>query len=90
MLQYQTISGELKNLLNKLMQIDKLSDFILVGGTALALRYGHQASIDIDLFADKPFNANELDRYIESVFPESIFMIWLLVIEFSVNLTFND
>ena len=49
MLQYQTISGELKNLLNKLMQIDRLSHFILVGGTALALRYGHRASVDIDL-----------------------------------------
>ena len=56
------------------MQIDRLSHFILVGGTALALRYGHRASVDIDLFSDKPFDVNELDRYIESIFPESLLL----------------
>ena len=55
-------------MLNRLMQIDRLSHFILGGGTALALRYGHRASVDIDLFTDKPFDVNELDRYIKSVF----------------------
>jgi len=36
--------------------IQKFSaDFYLVGGTALALQYGHRRSIDFDLFSPKPF-----------------------------------
>jgi hypothetical protein len=32
--------------------------FVLYGGTAIALRLGHRASIDFDFFSDKP-----LDRH---------------------------
>jgi hypothetical protein len=74
MLQYHTISGELKNLLNKLMQIDELTDFILVGGTALSLRYGHRISIDIDLFTHQSFDVDKLDKRLESLFPESLLL----------------
>lgn len=35
-----------------------LSDFFLVGGTALALQIGHRVSIDIDLFTIKDFDEN--------------------------------
>jgi Nucleotidyl transferase AbiEii toxin, Type IV TA system len=35
---------------------EKLSGFILVGGTALALQIGHRMSVDIDLFATKEFD----------------------------------
>ena len=34
----------------------KTSGFVLYGGTAIALRYGHRASIDFDFFADKQLN----------------------------------
>ena len=37
------------------------SDFYLVGGTSLALQYGHRRSIDFDLFSSKPFS-NKLIR----------------------------
>lgn len=37
------------------------SDFYLVGGTALALQYGHRRSIDFDLFSSEPFS-NKLIR----------------------------
>ena len=33
------------------MELPSLQHFSLVGGTALALRYGHRESIDLDLFA---------------------------------------
>lgn len=33
------------------MQIPELSNFALVGGTALSLLYGHRKSIDLDLFS---------------------------------------
>ncbi len=50
MLQTQTVSAELLDLLNALMQISELEQLRLVGGTALALQIGHRSSVDIDLF----------------------------------------
>ena len=40
------------------MQLQALNNFYLVGGTALALYYGHRLSIDLDLFSTTSF-ANE-------------------------------
>lgn len=57
MLQTQTVTAQTLALTKKLMADARLSDFTLVGGTALALRIGHRQSIDIDLFIDKPFDA---------------------------------
>jgi len=38
------------------MELDSLKDFSLVDGTALALKYGHRVSIDLDLFTNQEFN----------------------------------
>jgi len=38
----------------------QLKDFVLVGGTALALQIGHRISIDLDLFIEKPFEVEEI------------------------------
>lgn len=35
-------------------------DFVLYGGTALALRLGHRQSVDFDFFSARPFRALEL------------------------------
>lgn len=53
MLQTQTTSVELLELLKKLMSEDFFKDFILVGGTSLALQIGHRNSVDIDLFGNQ-------------------------------------
>ena len=37
------------------MQTPELQSFNLVGGTALALKYGNRSSIDLDLFSTKEF-----------------------------------
>ena len=50
MLQTQTVSPELMELLEKIMKLKQFDDFLLVGGTSLALQIGHRNSIDIDLF----------------------------------------
>ncbi|MBW6535067.1 MAG: nucleotidyl transferase AbiEii/AbiGii toxin family protein [Mariniphaga sp.] len=46
------------------MKLPSLDTFSLVGGTALALRYGHRSSVDLDLFCHEEFDnsiiANEL------------------------------
>lgn len=67
-LHLETVSQELIAILHQLMQAAELNDFCLVGGTALALRFGHRRSIDIDLFTDRPFDANSLAQRLERKF----------------------
>jgi len=50
MLHFKSVSTELLELLTRLMGQKEFNDFILVGGTALALQLGHRMSVDIDLF----------------------------------------
>ena len=50
MLQYSTVEPHTLDVLSGLMNMPELKDFYLVGGTALALYYGHRRSVDIDLF----------------------------------------
>jgi predicted nucleotidyltransferase component of viral defense system len=38
------------------MRLESLKDFSLVGGTALALKYGHRSSVDLDLFYHSKFD----------------------------------
>lgn len=67
MLQTQTVSPELLELLRKIALSDFFSDFILVGGTALALQIGHRNSIDLDFFGNKNIEEdliiNELEKF---------------------------
>jgi hypothetical protein len=64
----EAVSNELIELLGKLMQAPELDAFHLVGGTALALRFGHRKSIDLDLFTHTPFDASRLGKWIEGAF----------------------
>lgn len=48
MLSYETIEPRTLDLLKALMQEPAFADMRLVGGTALALQYGHRQSIDLD------------------------------------------
>ena len=50
MLHYETIAPATRKLLNRLMSDNRLHDFVLVGGTSLALQLGHRLSVDLDLF----------------------------------------
>lgn len=60
MLQRSTIEPHTLAVLKKLMQIKLLNSFYLVGGTCLAIRYGHRTSIDLDLFSLTDFNNEEI------------------------------
>ena len=42
------------------MRIPELKGFSLVGGTALALKFGHRLSVDIDLFCSEKFDIGRL------------------------------
>ncbi len=50
-LYYETVSENMLKTLRQLMEIDELSAFRLVGGTSLAMQFGHRTSVDLDLFA---------------------------------------
>jgi Nucleotidyl transferase AbiEii toxin, Type IV TA system len=56
MLYTNTVEPATLAILKRLMSIDELKDFYLVGGTCLSLRYGHRKSIDLDLFSIKEFS----------------------------------
>ena len=65
-LQLNTVSELLWNTLQKLMEIQELYSFRLVGGTSLSLQRGHRESIDIDLFSDAPYGSIDFEK-IESI-----------------------
>ncbi len=52
------------------MALQSLDDFSLVGGTALALRYGHRSSVDIDLFYHSKFDHQLILDSLSSKFKE--------------------
>lgn len=64
MLHYTTIQPRTLQLLKQLQQLDILQDFILVGGTSLALQIGHRISIDLDLFTTSTIDISTIPNYI--------------------------
>lgn len=60
MLSLQTILPDTLELLKVLMQQPLLSEMRLVGGTSLALQYGHRRSIDLDFFGHTTEDIDEL------------------------------
>ena len=65
MLHKETIDTATLELLKRLMGDERLQGFVLVGGTSLALQIGHRISVDLDLFTEKEFEADELREYLE-------------------------
>lgn len=60
MLHYETVDPGTLAVLKRLMGLEALQDFALVGGTALSLRYGHRRSIDLDLFTEGEMDARQV------------------------------
>jgi hypothetical protein len=72
MLRTETVKTELFRGLQQLMLVNEINQFYLVGGTGLALYYGHRMSDDIDLFTHQPFDAEFIWTNLELVFKENI------------------
>jgi len=70
MLYTKTVESGTLSLLNKLMEIPSLQKFSLVGGTALALRYGHRSSIDLDLFCHEKFDHTVIESELKIEFSD--------------------
>ena len=60
MLSLQTVLPNTLELLRVLMRQPILADMRLVGGTALALQYGHRRSVDLDFFGNTTEDVDEL------------------------------
>ncbi len=73
MLHKQTVEPGTLSLLKELMLIPELSNFNLVGGTAISLKYGHRKSVDLDLFSSVKFDKSELEQNLKTYFGERFF-----------------
>ena len=67
MLQINAVPGATLDVLKTLMCQSWIKDFNLVGGTALALYWGHRVSVDIDFFTDKKVNLDDLEGKLNQV-----------------------
>lgn len=60
MLQYQTVEPATLDLLKRIQQLPVFSSHRLVGGTSLALQFGHRLSIDLDFFSENLVEHEEI------------------------------
>ena len=86
MLFLSAISPQALGLLKEIQETKFLEDFYLVGGTALALHYGHRVSVDLDFFTGKEFNAAS---FLEELKDKYSFVILSQAIN-SLTLNLND
>jgi hypothetical protein len=65
------ISPQTFKLIQELQRLPELREFYLVGGTSLALQLGHRNSIDIDLFSQNDFTAEQIEELLKPKFEYS-------------------
>lgn len=85
MLQTQTVAPGTLELLKSLQAKAYLDGFVLVGGTALALHWGHRQSIYLDLFSNKAFDAAMLLEKIQQDYPLQLMHTAKNTIKASIN-----
>ena len=69
MLHLQTILPDTLELLKRLSAQPEMKGMRLVGGTALALQYGHRQSVDLDFFGTPVINQDEMLGMVEKMGP---------------------
>ncbi len=78
------------------MQIDELAEFAIVGGTNLSLKLGHRISVDLDIFTNKPFDREEVERAIVRQLPHAIKLdqraqsIWFSIDDVKVDIILHE
>ena len=68
MLHTKAVESRTLGLIQRIQSKTYMQNFLLVGGTALALQLGHRTSTDIDLFYNISFNTELLRKELESDF----------------------
>jgi hypothetical protein len=72
MLQRKTVEPHTLSLIYDLQSRQYTKNFLLVGGTALALQIGHRTSTDIDLFSVTNFDVESLQIQLQQDYQISI------------------
>ena len=85
MLSYKTIEPHTLELLKKLTPELFLAKARLVGGTALALQYGHRMSIDLNFFGDIEEDSIAIRDILRSIGPISVYKETTNIKIYSVN-----
>ncbi len=67
MLQTNVLQPRTLDILKKVMGNPAFSQYILVGGTALALKMGHRLSIDLDFFSFQPIDHEAIKIELEQI-----------------------
>lgn len=67
MLSFQTVVPHTLELLKRIMNIPMFNPLRLVGGTALALQYGHRSSIDLDFFGDLEIDTDKVTQALGNI-----------------------
>ena len=67
MLSYGTVEAHTLELLKAFMRQDLFASMRLVGGTALALQYGHRQSVDLDMFGPVQFDSFEIRQVLNQL-----------------------
>lgn len=72
MLYTQTIQPGALSILKRITNLEAFKSFCLVGGTALALKYGHRTSIDLDFFTHENFDPKILADALQKEFDNKL------------------
>ena len=67
MLQLQTVAPDTLELLKTIVSKPEMKGFRLVGGTALALQYGHRQSVDLDFFGSPTVSQEDTIDVLSSI-----------------------
>ncbi len=85
MLSYKTIEPHTLELLKQLTQEPFLAKTRLVGGTALALQYGHRMSIDLDFFGEIEEDNTTIREILRKIGPISVYKETTNIKIYSIN-----
>lgn len=85
MLSIQTIQPDTLELLKAISAQPEIKQLRLVGGTALALQYGHRQSVDLDFFGKLPEDKDELIDVVRRVGEVTVLNRSKIILQMVVN-----
>ena len=85
MLSIQTVQPDTLELLKAISAQPEVEELRLVGGTALALQYGHRQSVDLDFFGKLPEDKDELIDVVRRVGDVTVLNRSKIILQMVVN-----
>lgn len=85
MLSIQTVQPDTLELLKAISAQPEVKELRLVGGTALALQYGHRQSVDVDFFGKLPEDKDELIDVVRRVGDVTVLNRSKIILQMVVN-----